>query len=488
MRMKRLANLIVLVVVLLGASSSVTGQTVAQHPRVKQALNLVQVWLDAQRAYQQIPGVSAAIVYDQQLLWSAGFGYADLSRKTPATPSTIYSICSISKLFTSVGVMQLRDEGKLRLDDPVARHIPWFKIKRSDPLGPEITVEGLLTHSSGLPRESDFPYWTGPEFAFPTREQVKERLASQETLYPAETYFQYSNLGITLAGELIASVSGEAYEAYVGKRILSPLGLKSTTPEIPEKERGGRLATGYSALRRDGTRVPVPFFMVRGIAPAAGYASSAEDLARFASWQFRVLERKGGEDVLRSNTLREMQRVHWVDPDLETMWGLGFSISRSEGKVFVGHGGSCPGFRTQLLLKPDEKLATIFLSNAQGVNTGEFVQQMYNIVAPAIKAAAKPTTNEAGKPLANVARYTGTYESGFGGEVAIVEWEDGLAALSLPTMEPVKGLTKLRMTGEHTFRRIRKDEALGETLVFEMGREGQAVRMIWNSNQYRHVR
>ena len=74
--MKRFANLIVLVVVLLGASSSVTGQTVAQHPRVKQALNLVQVWLDAQRAYQQIPGVSAAVVYDQQLLWSAGFEYA----------------------------------------------------------------------------------------------------------------------------------------------------------------------------------------------------------------------------------------------------------------------------------------------------------------------------------------------------------------------------------------------------------------------------
>ena len=65
---------------------------------------------------------------------AGGIGYADLSRKTPATPSTIYSICSISKLFTCIGVMQLRDEGKLRLDDPVARHIPWFKIKRSDPL------------------------------------------------------------------------------------------------------------------------------------------------------------------------------------------------------------------------------------------------------------------------------------------------------------------------------------------------------------------
>jgi CubicO group peptidase (beta-lactamase class C family) len=486
--MKRLAHSVVIPFVLLVISSSVSAQSIDQNPRVKQALKLMQVWLDAQRDYQQIPGVSAAVVYDQQILWSGGFGYADLARRTPATPSTIYSICSISKLFTSIGVMQLRDAGKLRIDDPVGQHMPWFKIKRTDPLGPEITVEGLLTHSSGLPRESDFPYWSGPEFAFPTRDQVKERITSQETLYPAETYFQYSNLGLTLAGELITSVSGEEYGTYVSKHILDPLGLKSTTPEIPEKERGGRLATGYSALRRDGTRVPVPFFMARGIAPAAGYASTAEDLARFASWQFRVLQRKGGEEVLKSNTLREMQRVHWVDPDLETMWGLGFGVSKSDGKIFVGHGGSCPGFRTQLLLKPDEKLATIFMANAQGVNTGEFVQKMYDILAPAIKTATRPVTIDSGQPKPDLSRYTGIYESGFAGETSIVEWEDGLAALSLPTMDPVKDLTKLKRVSDNTFRRIRKDEALGETVVFEMGGEGQVVRMIWNSNQFRRVR
>jgi CubicO group peptidase (beta-lactamase class C family) len=485
--MKKLPVSLVLIITLLLASYPAAAQSLADHPRVKQALNLLQVWLDAQRAYQQIPGVSAAVVHDQQLLWSGGFGYADIERKMPATPSTIYSICSISKLFTSIGVMQLRDEGKVRLDDPVARHIPWFKIKRGDPLGPEITVEGLLTHSSGLPRESDFPYWTGPDFTFPTREQIMERLARQETLYPAETYFQYSNLGLTLAGELITSASSQPYEAYVRKRIFEPLGLKSTTSEMPEKERGGRLATGYSALRREGTRVAVPFFMARGISPAAGFASSVEDLARFASWQFRVLDRKG-EEVLKSNTLREMQRVHWVDPDLETMWGLGFSVWRNDGKVFVGHGGSCPGFRTQLLLKPDEKVATIFMANAQGVNTTEFAQRMYDIVAPAIKAAVKPSSNDAKQQKAELAGYTGAYESGFGGEIAIVEWEDGLAVLLLPTMDPVRGLIKLKKVGDHTFRRIRKDEALGETLVFEVGADSRAVRMMWHSNQYRRTR
>jgi CubicO group peptidase (beta-lactamase class C family) len=447
----------------------------------------VRVWLDAERAYQQIPGLSAAVIQDQKVLLSEGFGYADVDSKKPATPDTLYSICSISKLFTSIAVMQLRDAGKLRLDDPVGRHLSWFTIKRSQPQAPEITVEGLLTHSSGLPRESDFPYWTGPDFSFPSRDQIIQRLSSQETLYPAETYFQYSNLGLTLAGEIVSATSGEKYGEYVRKHILDPLGLRSTVPEMPEKERGGRLATGYSARRREGPRVPVSFFTAKGIAPAAGFASTANDLARFASWQFRLLDRKGDEAVLRTNTLREMQRVHWVDPDFETTWGLGFSVWRNENKTFVGHGGSCPGFRTQLLLKPDEKVAVVLMANAQGVNTTELAQRVYEIVAPTLKPSLKedePREN----PAPDLSRYTGGFESGFGGETAIFEWEDGLAALSLPSSNPMRDLTKLKKVGEHSFRRVRKDEALGETIVFEMGPDGKASRLIWHSNQYRRVR
>src|SRR5262249_12072024 len=107
--MKRLTASIALAAAVLVISSSATAQSLDQHPRVKQALNLLRVWLDGQRAYDQIPGLSAAVVVDQNVLWAEGFGYADVERKTPATPDTIYSICSISKLFTSIAVMQLRD-------------------------------------------------------------------------------------------------------------------------------------------------------------------------------------------------------------------------------------------------------------------------------------------------------------------------------------------------------------------------------------------
>jgi len=283
-------------------------------PRFVQAVGLLEAWIDAKLAYEKIPGISLGFVVDQDFVWSKGFGFADLRRREPATPRTIYSICSISKLFTSIAVMQLRDEGRLRLDDPVSKYLPWFKLPQASADSPEVTLRGLLTHSSGVPRESDHPYWTGPDFAFPTREEVVKGLANQAMLYPSDRYFQYSNLGMTLAGQIVEQVSGKPYGEYVRENILAPLGLGRTTPEIPAGERGGLLAQGYGVLTRDGERAAMSFFQVRGIAPAAGFASNVEDLARFASWQFRLLA-KGGSEVLRASTLREMQRVQWMDPD-----------------------------------------------------------------------------------------------------------------------------------------------------------------------------
>jgi CubicO group peptidase (beta-lactamase class C family) len=483
--MKRTRFAIVVILLALSGASSAASDKIAADPRVKTALEAARIWLEAQRAYDRIPGVSAAIVYDQQVLWSAGYGYIDLSKKTPATASTIYSICSISKLFTSLAVMQLRDAGMLRLDDPIEKFLSWFKIQKTTPQGPEITIEGLLTHASGLPRESEYPYWTAPDYAFPTREQVKEKIASQQTLYPAEAHFQYSNLGLTLAGEVVAAASGQPYDEYVKSHILGPLGLTGTTPEIPADQRGNRLATGYSILTRDGEPKAMPFFQVRGIAPAAGYASTAEDLARFASWQFRLLD-TGVTEILKANTLREMYRIHWVEPDFETTWGLGFSVWRRDGKIFVGHGGSCPGFRSAVLFRPEEKVAAIFLSNAHEAASEAFAQCLYDIVAPAIKDAVK-NPSAAKKPDPKLNKYLGSY-SAWNGEMAVLRWGDGLAVLDLPTMNPAKSIVKFKKTGDHTFRRVRDDEELGEEIVFEMGPDGRAARLKWHSNYYPRIR
>lgn len=460
-------------------------QDISTHPRVREAIAMLEAWMDGQRGYEQIPGVSGAVVYDQAVLWKGGYGFADVARRAPANASTIYSICSISKLFTSIGVMQQRDATRLRLDDPVSRHLPWYRVKSSNPESGEVTIAGILTHSSGLPRESDHAYWSAPDFAFPTRQQVIDGLSKQETLYPADTYFQYSNLGLTLAGEIVAATSGMPYAEYVRQRIINPLGLTSTTPEMPAGERGKRLATGYSAIPRDGGRTPLPFFEVQGIAPAAGYASTVEDLASFAAWQFRAL-RNPKDPILGGNTLREMQRVHWTDPDFTTTYGLGFSVWRSDNKTFTGHGGSCPGFQTQLLLRPEEQVATVFMSNANGVNASQFAQRMFDIVSPAIRAAVRDSGRT--RPAdATIDPYLGRYESSFGGESVALRWEGGLALMRLPSTDPVRNLTRLRKVGEHTFRRIRADETLGEAFTFVMGPNGRPSHYTVHNNRYPRV-
>jgi CubicO group peptidase (beta-lactamase class C family) len=475
-----------LIVVLLLAPMAVRAQSLAEDPRIESVLNLLEVWMEAQVAYEDLPGVSMGIVVDQDLIWSQGFGYADVESGKPATPETIYSICSISKLFTSISVLQLRDQGKLDLDDSVGEILPWFDIENTFPEGPPISVRRILTHSSGLPREAGYPYWTGPEYAFPTHDQVVERLSDQETLYPSAEYFQYSNLGLTLAGEIVAEVAGQPYDQYVRQHILGPLGMESTNPEIPDNERGARLATGYTSKLRDGSRKVVPDYLVRGIAPAAGFTSTVEDLARFAAWQFRLL-REGGDEVLAANTLKEMQRVHWIDPDWETTWGLGFSVSRRDDKTFVGHGGSCPGYRTQLSISPKDKIAVIFMTNGQGTNTGMYTNGAFDAIAPAIAAALEsPGEGKSLDPA--LEKFVGRYERPLGGESYVLPWKSGLAVLSLPTSNPTGALTRLKYMGDNIFRRIRDEEELGEEVTFELDADGEVVRMWRHSNPTYRVR
>lgn len=441
-----------------------------------EAFRLIDTWLEAQRDYDHLPGLSAAIVKDQKMLWSNGYGMADLEKEIPASSSTIYSICSISKLFTSVAIMQLRDAGRLRLEDLVADHLPWFNLKQQYPDTGPITIRSILTHSSGLPRESDYPYWTGPEFPFPSREQVKEKLGSQKTLYAPSTYFQYSNLGMSLLGEIVAEVSGMSFQQYVEENILKPLRLTDTRTNLPESLWRQKLATGYTALKRDGNRDMLPLFQAKGITAAAGFSSTVEDLARFASWQFRLLE-KGGTEILKASTLREMHRVHWVDPDWKTTWGLGFSVWEADGGTMVGHGGSCPGYRTILNIDLRKKLAFIVMINAQGVSPNKYAAGMRDILKKADRNI------EAKNAAVDLDAYSGHYNAQpWWGETAVLPWQGKLAVFGLPSENPAQDLTLLKHIEGDTFRRLRKDETLGEEVTFERDETGKVVRMWQHSN------
>ena len=289
--------------------------------------------------------------------------------------------------------------------------------------------------------------------AFPTLDEVMKGVADREVAYRPEQYFQYSNLGFTLAGAVVAAASGQSYADYVRANLIGPLGLTNTFSELPAEERGKRLATGYSGADRDGNRHPMPFFQTKAMASAAGYASTALDLAKFASWQFRLLQR-GGKETLAANTLREMHRVHFVDPGWETTWGLGFEVWRHDGKTFVGHGGSCPGYRTHLLLQPDEKIATVVMTNTFDANAQALAQQAYQFLGPAVKDARADSTHSIAAADPSLDPYLGSYWS-FGGEMEVIRWQGGLATMQVPSENPIKTITRYRRVGEHTFRGIR---------------------------------
>src|SRR5687768_10900652 len=143
---------------------------VGQHPDVEGAKRLFSAWLEGQIAYRGLPGIVVGVVADQELVWAAGFGHADVASKRPMTPATKFRMASHSKLFTATAIMQLREQGKLGLDDPVSRHLSWFRVKPAGEDDSPITIEQLLTHSSGLPREAG-DHWTTLDF--PTAEEIK---------------------------------------------------------------------------------------------------------------------------------------------------------------------------------------------------------------------------------------------------------------------------------------------------------------------------
>ncbi len=443
----------------------------------KETIKIIDVWLQAQRDFDQLPGIAVSIVNDQDILFSKGYGFADTENKVPMQAETIFSICSISKLFTSVAVMQLWEQGKLRLDDSVSALLPGYNLKQQYAETVPITIRSLLTHSSGLPREAAYHYWSAPDFYFPTEKEINEKLGSQQTLYPSSTFFQYSNLGMSLLGEAVATVSKIGYESYVEKNILLPLQLTNTHPSLPQNLWRGKMATGYSALYRDGTRKMMPLFKPNGIAAAAGYSSNVIDLAHFASWQFR-LQHYGNKEILRSSTLKEMQRAQWIDPDGKLTWGLGFSVFQDKGLTYVGHGGSCPGYKTTLQLSPKNKLAVTIMINAQGTDPDKYVTAIFDLMNKAKEPADTSTKN------IDLDMYAGCYDNYvWGGETAVFPWKGKLAVFNLLAGNPANSMQLFKYVDTNSFRRMRKDEdILGEELRFERDANGKVLRLYQHDN------
>jgi CubicO group peptidase (beta-lactamase class C family) len=305
-------------------------------------------------------------------------------------------------------------------------------------------------------------------------------LPNQETSLPTETQWKYSNLALSIAGEIVAAVSGVPYPDYIHKNILEPLGMDSTSVILPEEHRD-RLATGYGRRLPDGSRAVHPFSDTKGITPAANISSTVEDLAKYISLQFRDGPRKGSQ-VLKGSTLREMHRVHWLEPDWKSGWGLGFGVRRFEGKTLVGHGGHVGGYTSGVRFCPEDKIGVVVMSNADDGEPLSITEQVFRLVAPEIVKAVEK--KEEPQPKPEWEKYVGEYRNIYGDSVVMV-YNGELMIISPQADNPQEAMVKLVPEGEDTFRMECKDGGveIGEIARFEMTPEGK-VDKLWIGDSF----
>jgi CubicO group peptidase (beta-lactamase class C family) len=249
--------------------------------------------------------------------------------------------------------------------------------------------------------------------------------------------------------------------------------MTSTSVKLLPENRA-RLATAYGRRLPDVTRALMPFTDTRGITPAANMSSTAADLARYAMLQMRE-SGKGGAQILKASTLREMQRVHWLEADWKNAWGLGFAVRRLGERSVFGHGGAVAGYRTQITVCPAEKVAVVVMTNADDGRPGRFVAKAFEWVAPAIVKAFEPE-KKPDRALKEWANYVGVYRSLWGDTQVMIH--EGHLVMFDPTVDnPRDEMYRLTPEGPHTFRLNILDGEGGELVVFEPGPDGKAVRL-----------
>ena len=295
---------------------------------------------------------------DGELIWETAVGVADVESDQEATPDTQYRIGSITKTFTAAAVMQLRDAGKLGLEDTLDRHI--------DGAAHTPTIRRLLSHASGLQRETHDDSWLTLRFAPP--DELLETLAEAELVLPSGARFHYSNLAFALLGIVVERVSGMPYMDYVRERLFEPLGLTRVSFEPQPPAARGYLAQPYADGVWDTIGVET------GAWAAAGQLwGTAADICRWGAFLADP-----DESVLASASAEEMRTVQAISDHERWLsgYGLGLGLSRDGERILAGHSGSMPGFIAQLLFSAKEKVVAAALTNESETPLGELTLRL----------------------------------------------------------------------------------------------------------------
>ncbi len=423
-------------------------------------------WVEYQQDRRELPGVVVAIWHDDGLLLARGYGYADLERQTPMTPRHIFRVASHSKTFTATAVMQLMEQGTLRLDDRLAQYIPW--LEQQGDLA-RVTVRQALSHATGLVRDgNDADYWQ-LDAEFPDGDGLRRLAEDGSAAVAANEAFKYSNIGYGLLGLVIEAAAGLPYHQYVRHHIVDRLDLLDTGPETDAHARE-RLATGYTARRLGLPRRPIPDVATGALAPATGFYSTAEDLCRYAAAHFF-----GDDTLLGDAAKREMQQPSWRIDGSDERYGLGFSILELGKRRMVGHGGAFPGHASRTLFDPRDRLAVTVLTNEIGGPAALLARTVVRI----IDFALEQTQTAPGRPSGLYDRFTGRFVNMWG-VTDVAPFGDALVALNPDAEDPLTPVTRLAVDDDDTLRIIAASGygAPGETMRYVRDDQGRVTRVI----------
>ncbi|HWB93011.1 MAG TPA: serine hydrolase domain-containing protein [Puia sp.] len=297
-------------------------------------------------------GISMAVVRKDQLIWAGAVGYSNMSKDVQADTGTIYRICSITKMFTVTVLLQLVEEGKVRLDDPAEKYIPEVGSIPGYSSETRFTLQQLASHTSGLNREPNLPGAS----AGPTDQWESKVLAciphASFNGRPGDQ-FLYSNIGFALLGLALERASGTPFIQLVRQRIFDPLGMNNTFFAVPDDKRG-RLAQGMDN-QKGGVNTELPLRTIDGMGyrvPNGGIWSTPSDLGRF------VMALMSGR-LLKPASIREMLTV----PAGSKNYGMGTMIMHDRQLGMFGHDGGDPGYTSMLTIEPASGYAVIFLRN-----------------------------------------------------------------------------------------------------------------------------
>ncbi len=353
--------------------------------------DLIAGFVEEVRRESDVASVSIGIVHGDDLVYAESFGVCNRESAVPATPDTLYQIASVTKTFTATLLAMLRDEGVVRLDDPVALYLPpEVQLPTTGAMGdPQITLRHLVTHTSGLRLQPTNFVFEGRQNNNYTAELLYECLAESSLQFPAGSAWSYSNLGYILLSHALANAAGESYEDLLRDRIFEPLGMHASTVNLTA-EQIDQLATHYWP---DDPKTPTPPWLPGEIAGQGGVTSNIRNMARYMSFQLRADHANAGP--LSGATLREIQRPQRLRPGTGRFMGLGWLVNIDDTDRRLTHSGYAGGNSSFVALSPDLSVGVCVLCNSGWAPTDQIGEWLMDVVVRAAEDQSVPMSSAA---------------------------------------------------------------------------------------------